>query len=59
MARPCKLTSLNGATVNIDYDDLSSMGPHIQGGSFIIVKDITVRVLETPDEIMKIAKVIT
>jgi hypothetical protein len=38
---------------------MTSMGPHMQGGSFIVIKNIPIRVLETPEQILSIARIVT
>lgn len=50
------LTLMNGLHLKVDKEKINSFGPHIDGGSAIIVNGNRYHVSETVDEIMKLSK---
>lgn len=50
------LTLMNGLHVKVDKEKITEFGPHINGGSAIIVNGNKYHVSETVEEIMKLAK---
>ncbi len=50
------LTLMNGLHVKVDKDKIDSFGPHVDGGSAIIVNGNTYHVEETVEQIMKLSK---